>query len=135
MTTPRERTDAGHDDHPAAQFSAAELGYLLGERRLGRLATADRAGQPHVVPVGWSYHADLGTVDISGHNFAATRKYANVAANPRAALVVDDVLPPWRPRCVLIQGRARTLDAADVGGGEAIIRITPEKITSWGLEE
>ena len=121
-------------DEPAVRFSAAELAYLLDERRLGRLATADAAGRPHVVPVGWSYNPDLGTVDVSGRNFAATRKYRNVQVNPHAALVVDDVLPPWRPRCVLVQGPARALEAGAGGGSEAMIRIIPDKITSWGLD-
>ncbi len=75
-------------------FSAAELDYLLGERRLGRLATADATGQPHVVPVGWRYNPELGTIDISGRNFAATKKFRNVRENPKAAFVVDDILPP-----------------------------------------
>ncbi|MEO8750606.1 MAG: pyridoxamine 5'-phosphate oxidase family protein, partial [Allobranchiibius sp.] len=80
-------TDPNHET-PAkttAKFSPEELAYLLDERRLGRLATADATGDPHVVPVGWSYNRDIGTIDISGHNFAATRKYRNVQANPRAA--------------------------------------------------
>ena len=42
----------GMTGRPLASFSEVELGYLLGERRLGRLATADAAGTPHVVPVG-----------------------------------------------------------------------------------
>ena len=115
-----------------ARFSEAELAYLLGERRLGRLATADGAGQPHVVPVGWSYNADHGTIDVSGRAFATTRKYRNAQANPRAAFVVDDVLPPWRPRCVMVQGVAETLAAPP--GGEAMIRIHPRTIVSWGLD-
>jgi len=117
-----------------ARFSSAELAYLLGERRLGRLATADATGAPHVVPIGWSYNADLGTIDVSGRNFAATRKYRNVRANPSAAFVVDDVLPPWRPRCVMVQGSAQALSPEQSGGTEAIIRILPRKITSWGLD-
>jgi PPOX class F420-dependent enzyme/OxyR family protein len=115
-----------------ARFSDAELAYLLGERRLGRLATADAAGQPHVVPVGWRYDAELGTIDVSGRRFAATRKYRNAQANPRAAFVVDDVLPPWRPRCVTVQGVAETVEA--LAGREAFIRIHPRSIVSWGLE-
>ncbi|MDP9398091.1 MAG: PPOX class F420-dependent oxidoreductase [Actinomycetota bacterium] len=135
MSSPTDPDGSPPDgDEPAVQFSAAELAYLLGERRLGRLATADAPGRPHVVPVGWSYNSDLGTVDVSGRNFAATRKYRNVQANPHAALVVDDVLPPWRPRCVLVQGPARSLEAGAGGGTEAMIRITPHKITSWGLD-
>ena len=121
----------------AASFSPAELGYLLGERRLGRLATVDATGQPHVVPVGWRYNPDLGTIDISGRNFAATKKFRNVRETPKAAFVVDDVLPPWRPRSVMVQGRAQALEAsanASGGGGGAMIRITPDKIVSWGLE-
>ena len=115
-----------------ARFSETELAYLLGERRLGRLATVDAAGRPHVVPVGWRYDAELGVIEISGRSFATTRKYRNVLANPRAAFVVDDVLPPWRPRCVTVQGPAEAVEAP--ASGEAMIRIRPESIVSWGLE-
>ena len=124
-----------------ASFSVAELDYLLGERRLGRLATIDPTGQPHVVPVGWRYNPELGTIDVSGRNFAATKKFRNVRANPKAAFVVDDVLPPWRPRSVMVQGQAQALEAlanaSAEGGAEgsgAMIRISPDKIVSWGLE-
>lgn len=118
-----------------ATFAPAELDYLLGERRLGRLATIDPDGLPHVVPVGWRYNAELGTIDVSGHNVAATRKFRNVEANPRAALVVDDVLPPWRPRCVLVRGAADALPAAVGQDAEALIRIHPDIVVSWGLEQ
>lgn len=122
-------------DHERVTFTATELGYLLGEPRLGRLATADGTGAPHVVPVGWSYNSELGTIDISGRRFAATRKYRNVQANPRAAFVVDDVLPPFRPRCVTVRGTAEAIDADQTDGSEALIRIVPETITSWGLDD
>lgn len=120
-----------HHGRPAAWFTPAELAYLLDEPRLGRLATADATGAPHVVPVGWSLNLELGTVDISGRNFAATRKYRNVCVNPRAAFVVDDVQPPFRPRSVLVRGHAHALPGGI--GTEALVRIAPETITSWGL--
>lgn len=120
-------------DSGPVRLSPAELRYLRGSRVLGRLATSDANGQPHVVPVGWSYDEETGTFDISGRNFAATRKYRNVLVNPRAALVIDDVLPPWQPRCVHIQGQAQALPADPRSGHQARIRITPDKITSWGL--
>jgi pyridoxamine 5'-phosphate oxidase family protein len=47
------------------------------------------------------------------------------------AFIVDDVLPPWRPRSVMIQGSAEALEAPDAG--EALIRITPRHVVSWGL--
>jgi len=118
-----------------ATFSPAELEYLTGERRLGRLATADASGLPHVVPVGWRYNPDTGTIDVSGRNFAASKKFRNVLANPRAAFVVDDLAStnPWHPRSVMVQGRAEAILPPE-SGDEAMIRITPDKISSWGLE-
>lgn len=117
-----------------AQFTPDELAYLLHEPHLGRLATTDATAAPHVVPIGWSYNPQLGTIDISGRSFATTRKYRNAKANPQVAFVVDDVLPPFHPRCVMIQGVAQTIEADPDSGTEAMIRITPEKITSWGLD-
>lgn len=65
-------------------FTPAELEYLRSDRRLARLATADVAGQPQVTPVGmWSYNPDTHTVDVSGRDFASTRKYRNVRDNPQ----------------------------------------------------
>jgi pyridoxamine 5'-phosphate oxidase family protein len=110
-------------------FTAEELAYLHGERRLARLATVGRDGTPHVVPVGWTHNPDLDTIDIGGRGFASTKKYRDVARNGRAALVVDDVLPPWQPRGIEVRGRAEALPEP-----EAMIRVHPERILSWGLE-
>lgn len=116
-----------------ARFSEAELDYLLGESRLGRLATIDmRSGHPHVVPVGWRYDHGSGAIEISGRDFARTRKYRNAQADPRVAFIVDDVLPPWRPRCVMVQGRVEPGPRSD--GAGSMLRVFPEKIVSWGLD-
>ena len=118
-------------------FSDAELDYLIRERKLGRIATVDPDGVPHVVPVGWSYNAELDTIDVGGRDLARTRKFRNVQKHPYAAFVVDDVLPPWRPRAVHVRGPAEAIAAApapDGGPAHAVIRITPAKINSWGLE-
>jgi pyridoxamine 5'-phosphate oxidase family protein len=110
-------------------FTTDELSYLGAERRLARLATVGADGTPHVVPVGWAHNPDLDTIDIGGRgDFAATRKFRDVARTGRAAVVVDDVLPPWSPRGIEVRGRAEALD-----GPPAIIRIHPERIVSWGL--
>ncbi|HVA21064.1 MAG TPA: PPOX class F420-dependent oxidoreductase [Candidatus Micrarchaeia archaeon] len=117
-------------------FSSAELAYLA-ERRLGRLATVDPDGLPHVVPLGWRFDPAAGTIDVTGRDLARTRKFKNVLQNPKVALVVDDVLPPWRPRAVMVRGRGLALRDARGADGEplgAIIRITPTAIVSWGLE-
>ena len=118
-------------------FSKDELDYLA-DRRLGRLATIGADGLPHVVPLGWSYNPALDTIDVGGRDLARTRKFRNVRANPKVALVIDDVLPPWRPRCVMVRGEAEALEEATSADGERlgpIIRIHPTQVISWGLDE
>lgn len=116
-------------------FSEQELDYLA-EGHLGRLATIGSDGLPHVVPLGWTYNPALDTIDIGGRDMAGTRKFSNVRGNPNVALVIDDVLPPWRPRAVMVRGRAEALTEAAGADGQPlgpIIRIHPGRVTSWGL--
>jgi pyridoxamine 5'-phosphate oxidase family protein len=120
-------------------FSDAELAYFDdgSDRKLARLATVDADGMPHVVPVGWNYNAQTDTIDIGGRDFARTRKFRNVRTNPNVGLVIDDVLPPWRPRAVQVRGKAEALESATWPDGsprEAIIRVTPTTVASWGLD-
>jgi pyridoxamine 5'-phosphate oxidase family protein len=121
------------------KFSEKEIAYVR-EPRLGRLATVGRDGQPHVVPVGFRYSPETGTIDIGGHALDRTKKFRDVRAFGRAAFVVDDLksADPWRPRGVLVRGEAEALES----GGERIgpgfdgawIRITPRRVISWGLD-
>lgn len=112
----------------------------LGTQWLGRLATVDRRGAPQNNPVGFRYNADLGTIDIGGFRLAESRKFRNLAGNDRAAFVVDDLVStdPWRPRMVEIRGRAEALSGAEPmmpGMSSELIRIHPERVISFGLEE
>jgi len=110
-------------------FTDEELRYLLGERRLARIATVGKDGTPHVTPVGWSYNSELDTIDVGGHSLEKTKKYRDVMRNGRVAVLIDDVLPPWQPRAVEVRGRAEVVDRPD-----PLIRIHPERIVSWGIE-
>lgn len=109
-------------------FTRDEQDYLESERRLARLATVGKDGTPHVAPVGWSYDPAKGVIEIGGHDFAATKKYRDVQHTGRAALVIDDVLPPWQPRGVEIRGAAEAISEPT-----PLIRIRPTRIVSWGL--
>ena len=105
------------------------------DQRLGRLATVDVAGRPHVVPVGFRYNPELGAVDVRGRNLGLTKKFRDVRETGRVAFVVDDVLPPWRARGVEVRGRAEALEGVDGPGSEGeLIRIFPERIVGWGLD-
>jgi pyridoxamine 5'-phosphate oxidase family protein len=114
-----------------SEFSPAELAYLRGDRRLGRVATVGKDGTPHVAPVGWSYNDELDTIDIGGRQFDQSKKYRDVKRGGRAAIVIDDLAStdPWRPRGVEVRGRADVVD--DPG---PMIRIHPDRIVSWGLD-
>ena len=119
-------------------FTDEEIEYLKSQL-LGRLATGGPDGQPHVVPVGFRYNAELGTIDIGGHDFDRRKKYREVQRNPRAAFLVDDLasVNPWRVRGIEIRGEAEVLTS----GGEALgpgfapemFRIRPRRIVSWGI--
>ena len=120
-------------------FTDAESAYLASQR-LGRLATIGPDGSPQVKPVGFRYNPGLGTIDVSGFNMAASQKFRNVRRNGQAALVVDDIasVDPWRVRFLEIRGTADAIAAAGGSAGlsdEALIRIHPTRILSFGIEE
>jgi pyridoxamine 5'-phosphate oxidase family protein len=119
-------------------FTEAELAYLAGQA-FARLATTGPEG-PHVVPVGFTFNAGLGTLDISGRELASSRKFRDAARDPRVALIVDDVPPgsPPAPRGLEIRGRAQVLRTGgrlvDPGGDDALIRVWPARVAAWGID-
>jgi pyridoxamine 5'-phosphate oxidase family protein len=122
----------------STRFTDAEIAYLESQR-LGRLATLGPDGDLHVVPVGYRYNREQDTIDIGGHNIAPTKKYRDAVQHGRVAFVVDDVLPPWRPRMVEVRG---TVQALTEGGKDImpefapeLLRIVPTYIVSLGLND
>lgn len=122
-------------------FTEKEIEYLS-HQPLGRLATITPSGKPTVTPVGFRYNPELDVIEIGGQDLSRTKKFHNVQVNPDVAFVVDDVLPPWIARGVQIRGRAEALPTGGKAAfghlydaDEALIRITPAQIISWGLEE
>ncbi len=118
-------------------FTSNELDYLH-KQRLGRLATVDIHGNPHVVPVGFRYNSETDTIDIGGHNFAQSKKWRDAGRHPRVAFVVDDVLPPWQPRSIAIEADVELLQSGGEQFGRGfdsqIMRLHPVKIIAWGLD-
>src|SRR5690348_3854984 len=119
-----------------SKFTADEIAYLQ-SRRLGRLATVSKTGEPHVVPVGFRYNPETDSIDIGGYNMGSSKKYRDAVSYGRVAFVVDDVLPPWKPRMIEVRG---TVEGVPDGGkniAEGLapegLRITPTRILSFGL--
>ena len=123
-------------------FKPHEIDYMR-SADLARLATVQPNGTPQVSPVGFTYNEELGTIDIAGYRMSQSQKYRNVATNNKVALVVDDIASrnPWRVRCLEIRGTAKQATADKPGIGDAgdaldsaIIRITPRRIISFGID-
>ncbi|STZ24758.1 PPOX class F420-dependent oxidoreductase [Mycolicibacterium aichiense] len=114
-------------------FKPHEIEYLK-SADLGRLATIAPDGTLQNSPVGFTYNDALGTLDVVGYNMAKSRKFRNLATNNTVAFVVDDIASrsPWRVRCLEIRGTAEQAEAPD---GDAIIRITPKRIISFGIDD
>jgi PPOX class probable F420-dependent enzyme len=87
---------------------------FLEAARVARLATADAAGRPHVVPICYALAGDTAyfTIDEKPKRRpgAVLKRLANLRENPFAALVVDRYEEDWsRLAWVMLQGRADIL--------------------------
>ncbi len=129
---------------------------FLASQRVGRLATADTRGNPHVVPV--CFAIDNGTLYVTideKPKRASTRplkRLRNVINNPSVAFVADRYDEDWRQLgWVMLRGRADILadglehDRAQVLLRERyaqyramqlaelpVIALRIERVTSWG---
>ena len=85
-------------------------------QRVGRLATADAAGVPHVVPVCFAVLGDALYVTIDAKPKrtpgGSLKRLRNIAANPSVAFVADRYDEDWsRLGWVMLRGRAEILEA------------------------
>ena len=123
--------------------------------RVGHLATADRDGVPHVVPVCFAVEGDTLYITVDGKPKAQDRplkRLSNIAANDAVAFVADRYDEDWnRLGWVMLRGRAEILasgeehDAAQILlrarypqlramqiEALPVIAIRIEWVTSWG---
>jgi pyridoxamine 5'-phosphate oxidase family protein len=111
-------------------FTDAEREYLAGQQ-LARLATASPEGTPDVSAV--RFFLDGDTIISRGLDLTKTIRYRHLLVNPQATLVVDDLasLDPWKPRGIKVRGPAVIED----DDGKPRVRIRPETVWSWGINE
>jgi pyridoxamine 5'-phosphate oxidase family protein len=117
-----------------AQFTTAQKKYLKSQR-LGRLATLRPDGTLQNSPVGYSFNEGSETFEIAGFNMGGSQKYKNVVANGQVAFVVDDLetVDPWKPRMVEVRGTAEPI--ANDDPRRSTIRIHPQRVISFGIDE
>lgn len=96
-------------------LSERERGFL-DRQRVGHLATADRAGVPHVVPVCFAVMPATLYVTLDGKPKvgAPLKRVRNILENPAAAFVADRYDEDWtRLAWIMLRGHAEILDAGD----------------------
>ena len=95
-------------------LSEFERGFLA-DRRVGHLATADREGVPHVVPVCFAVSESTAYVTIDEKpksDRAPLKRVRNIMENPAAAFVADRYDDDWSLLgWVMLRGRARILSS------------------------
>ena len=105
-------------------MTPAEARARFAAARVARLATADAAGRPHLVPVAFAVAGDTiySAVDAKPKRTRALRRLDNVRENPAVSLLVDhwdeddwDAL--WWARA---DGRGRVLDPEDPEARRAV---------------
>lgn len=113
---------------------------LLRESRVARLGTADRAGQPLVVPVCYVFdgRACFSAIDAKPKRVPARelRRVRNIAENPRVSLVVDRYDEEWSRLCwVIVQGRAEILtEGPERAGAVDLLRAKYAQYRALGLD-
>jgi PPOX class probable F420-dependent enzyme len=141
------------------QKIAGALQKKLKEARVARLATLDAKSRPHIVPVCFAYDGELfyTAVDQKPKRVPRERlaRVQNIQAVPRVALLVDEYDEDWAQLWyILIFGRAKLIPNSArkehdwairklrakypqytrgmLSDDAPIIKITPERTTSWG---
>jgi pyridoxamine 5'-phosphate oxidase family protein len=118
-------------------FTSKELDYMTGQR-LARIATVGPDGQPHVVPTSFRYNPDHDAIEVGGLRMSQTKKVRDVRRTGRASIVIDDVLPPWKPRMIEVRGTAEVISSGGKAFGDnfedTIVRIKPLRIISFGID-
>jgi PPOX class probable F420-dependent enzyme len=98
-------------------LTEAEQRRRVGVARVGRLATLDPDGRPHLVPICFALDGDVlySAVDGKPKHSRRLRRIENVRVRPAATVIVDEYDEDWSQLWwVRLRGSARVLD----GGGE-----------------
>jgi len=139
-----------------AGHRVAGLGTALSRARVARLATADRRGRPHVVPICFAAAGRrlYSAIDEKPKRAAPLRlkRIRNILANPHVALVVDAYREDWRRLWyILVIGTAEGIGPGSAEHAAAlkvlrrkyrqyrrmrleerpVLAITPARIVTW----
>ena len=131
----------------------------LKNARIARLATLDAEGRPHLVPICFVYDAKAfySAIDLKPKRVAPKKlaRLKNIRRSPQVSLLIDEYAEDWTQLWyILVRGAARLLpksarderarairklkakypqySAGMLADDAPVIRITVERITTWG---
>ena len=100
---------------------------FLETSRVGRLATADAKGVPHLVPVCYAVMGDSAYITVDEkpkRTDIPLKRIRNILENPAVALTVDRWDEDWsRLAWVMLRGQAEVLEAGDAAAGPRAARV------------
>ena len=134
------------------RFTPEEQAAFLREHRKAALATIDKDGFPHVVAM--NFYAKDGVFYMT--SYAKAQKVVNIRRNPKVALMVETGNSYSELRGVMVRGNCEIIEgedavrtafaemawargasyerpstANDSAPKRVVLKIIPEKITSW----
>jgi PPOX class probable F420-dependent enzyme len=117
----------------------AEQQNFLVRQRVAHLATADRNGSPHVIPICYAVAEDKLYIAIDEkpkRRDQPLKRLRNIIENPVVAVIVDHYEEDWsRLGWVLLRGRATVLhDGHEFTTGLALLRGRYSQYASMNLE-
>ena len=139
---------------PRTNFTPEELEFLS-KTRVARLATADKAGQPHVIPIVFATDGQklYTPLDRKPKRIAPKqlKRVRNLLENPRVAFVIDHWDEDWTKLAwLMVKGTGHLVESGEAHTtgvrllekkypqyekmpleGLPIIVITPSEITRW----
>lgn len=123
------------------------------------MATVDRSGQPHLVPIVYTFEEDRIFTPLDNKPKTVQprklRRVRNIEANPNVVVLVDDYGEDWSTLAwVQVRGKAELLESGPMHSAgirlltqkypqyveapikdRPIISISPAKIVSWRSEK
>jgi len=137
---------------------SAPVQHFIRSHLVARLATADRHGQPHVIPFCYAFDGACFYFVVDEKPKRPTvkllKRVRNILENPQVALVIDDYTDDWiQLAYVLVTARATLVEQEEeyhralgllrerypqyrlmnlIFPRNAMIRIVPTKVYAWG---
>lgn len=115
--------------------------HFVDRQRVGRLATADGSGAPHVVPVCFGLSQDRLYITIDQKpkrdRGRPLKRLSNIAENPQAAIVFDRYDEDWRRLAwVMLRGRTEILTAGEEHDrAQALLRSRYKQLDAMQIAE